>query len=420
MGHGVNEMTGKRILMLLENNPFPKDGRVRHEALALTAAGYQVAVICQRAGQQPWYEQYQGVHVYRYPAPPSGHGLIGYMAEYGYSLIAAFVLSLIVWLHRGFDVIHTHNPPDFFVIITRFYQCFGKRYIYDHHDLAPDMYQALYGDQAKAILYRILRFFEYWSLRRADHIIATNESYKQLEIERAQVPADRITVVRNGPNVNGFKTIAPNQALRAKGKTIIGYVGEMGYHDGIDYLLRALHHLIHDLGRTDFYCVLIGAGSAWESLQALTQTLKINEYVCFTGWLSNQEEEFWRYLASTDICVDPGPKNSYTDRSSTIKMTEYMAMGKPIVAFDLTEHRASAQAACLYARPNDELDFARKLVELMDDPARRTAMGAYGQQRVEAELTWRHSVPHLLRAYEKTLGPALYSRHRPREQQVSG
>lgn len=392
----------KRVLMLLENYPFPNDGRVRREALALTEAGYQVTVISQRKPPQLWYELYQGVHAYRYPAPPSLDGFAGYMVEYGYSMAAAFVLSLLVLLRHGFDVIHTHNPPDFFVAITMFYRLFGKKFIYDHHDLAPDMYLALYGDNGHRFIYHILRFFERLSLRQADHIIATNQSYKRLEMERGNISEAQITVVRNGPNLTRTRLVEPDAALQDKANTIIGYVGDMGRHDGVDYLLRALHHVVFDLGRTDFYCVIIGVGNAWADLKAQAVALELTPYVWFTGWVSDQD--LLRYLSTADICVDPDPKNSFTDRSTMIKMTEYMALGKPIVAFDLTEHRASAQEACLYARPNDELDFARKLVELMDAPCRRETMGQFGRRRVITELAWHHAIPNLLSAYEKVIG----------------
>ncbi len=385
--------------MLLENYPFPNDGRVRREALTLTQAGYQVAVISQKGEGHGWYEDFQGIHVYRYPSPPTAGGFLGYLAEYGFSLLSAFVLSLVVLVRHGFDVIHTHNPPDLFVIITMFYKLFGKKFIFDHHDLAPDMYQVLYGKDHSQLVYRALLFFERLSLRQADHVIATNESYMRTEMERGDVPAERITIVRNGPNLTRLRQVAADPTLRSKAKTIIGYVGDMGQHDGVDYLLRALHHLIFDLGRRDFYCVIIGVGNVWEELKAQADALQLNANVWFTGWVS--DEELLRYLCSTDICVDPDPKNSFTDRSSMIKMTEYMALSKPIVAFDLTEHRASAQDACLYAKPNEELDFARKLVELMDNPSLRKSMGELGRQRVDTKLAWSHMEQNLLSAYEK-------------------
>ncbi len=231
-------------------------------------------------------------------------------------------------------------------------------------------------------------------------MIATNESYRAVEMERGHIPADRITIVRNGPELNGRQMAEPDPGLRQKNKTIISYVGVMGYQDGVDYLLRALHHLVHDLGRTDVFCVLIGGhGSAQPSLKQLARQLRLDDYVWFTGWVS--DADLLRYIASADICVDPDPSNPFNDRCTMIKMLEYMAQGKPIVAFDLPEHRYTAEAAALYVRPNDELEFARAIAELMDDPARRLAMGALGRRRVETELAWQYSAPKLVQAYRR-------------------
>jgi glycosyltransferase involved in cell wall biosynthesis len=228
-------------------------------------------------------------------------------------------------------------------------------------------------------------------------VIATNESYMAVEVQRSQVPRERITIVRNGPNLDSLRKVDPDSGLRGKGKTIIGYVGVMGFQDGVDYLLRALRHLAYDLRRTDFFCVLIGNGDAWPGLRALSSELGIAEHVWFTGMLA--QTEFLPYLSAADICVEPGPSNPYNDRSTTIKMMEYMALTKPIVAFDLPEHRYTAREAARYVQPNDELAFARALAQLMDDPDRRAAMGAFGRHRVESALAWPHSVPPLLMAY---------------------
>lgn len=392
---------GKRVLMLLENNPYPHDGRVRREATALVQAGYQVSVISPRRQDQGWRDTIDGVHVYRYPAPPSKGGIVGYLLEYGYSMIGAFLLSLVVWARRGFDVIHAHNPPDTFALIAAPYKLLGKRFVFDHHDLSPEMYKALFKDGGNPFIYRVLVWMEKLSCKLADHVIATNESYKTMEMTRSQVPPEQISVVRNGPDLKRVRLVEPDYELRSRGKTIIGYVGIMGFQDGLDYLLRALNYLVNDLGRTDFLCVLIGTGDAWESLKAMTTELKLDDQVWFTGNIS--DTDLMRYLSSTDICVDPDPSNPFTDRCSMIKMTEYMALSKPIVAFDLPEHRVTAQEACLYAQANDELDFARKLAQLMDDPAQRASMGALGRHRVETALAWNYSVPHLLKAYRAVL-----------------
>ena len=390
--------------MLLENNPFPQDPRVRREARALVDAGYQVSVICPSAAGQPRREWVNGTEVYRYPPPPDGQGLSGYAREYGQSLVATFILSLVVLFRRGFDVVHAHNPPDTFVFVALFYKLLGKRFVFDHHDLAPEMYHARFPGKGNRFVHAALVCLEKLSCRVADHVIATNQSYKAVEMARGGVPAERITIVRNGPDPSRLQAVEPAPELRARAPIIIGYAGIIGYQDGVDYLLRALRHLVDDLGRTDFYCVIIGKGDARASLIELSRQLGLDEYVWFTGWVS--DEDFRRYLSTADICVVPDPSNPFTDRSTMIKVSEYMALKKPVVAFDLPEHRYTAQDAALYATPNDELELARAIQTLMDDPERRREMGERGRQRVESQLAWSHSVPNLLAAYRTLFAAA--------------
>ena len=396
----VHAPVGRRVLMLVENNSYPEDFRVRHEARALAEAGYQVTVISPARPGQRWRETIDGVRVYRYPAPRETSGVIGYLFEYGYSTVAMFILSLLAYLREGFDVIHAANPPDTLVLVAAAYKLLGKRFVYDHHDLVPELYDAIFRDRGHRLMHRALLMLEKLSLRYADHVIATNQSYKAMEMERGGVPAERITIVRNGPELKGRQVAEPDPGLRQKGRTIIGYLGVMGFQDGVDYLLRTLHHLVHDLGRTDVFCVLIGGlGGAQPSLKRLTTQLGLDDYVWFTGWVS--DTDLLRYIASADLCVDPDPSNPFNDRSTMSKMMEYMAQAKPIVAFDLPEHRFTAQAAAMYVRPNDELEFARALAQLMDDPARREAMGLFGHRRVNTELAWHYSAQNLVGAYRR-------------------
>ena len=390
-----------RILMLLENQPYPQDHRVRREATALAAAGYHVSIICPSSGGQSWRETVEHVRVYRFWAPSPVNSFLGYLWEYAYSTAAAFAMSLFVFLTEGFDVVHAHNPPETFVFIGAFYKLFGKRFVFDHHDLSPEMYLARFPEVGSRIVYYTLILLEKLTCIVADHVIATNESYRKIEIERGHVPEERITVVRNGVEVLRGRAIEPDAGLRKKASTIIGFVGVMGFQDGVDYLLRALHHLIHDLGRRDFYCVLMGDGDAWEGLKTLTQQLGLENYVWFTGQVHG--DQLFSYLSTADICVDPDPANPYNNRSTMIKMMEYMAFEKPIVAFDLPEHRVTAQQAAVYVTPNDELAFATALAQLMDDPARRKFMGAFGRHRIETKLAWRYSERNLLAAYQKVL-----------------
>jgi glycosyltransferase involved in cell wall biosynthesis/peptidoglycan/xylan/chitin deacetylase (PgdA/CDA1 family) len=387
---------GHRVLMLLENNPFPQDPRPRREARALMDAGYRVSIICPAEPRQPWRECVDGVNVYRYPAPPEPGGVLGYLWEYTYSIVATFILSLVVFFREGVDIIHAHNPPDTFVFVAALYKMVGKRFVFDHHDLSPEMYLARFQGRGNPVIYKALIWAEKLSCRMADLVIATNESYKAVEIERGKIPEQRIRIVRNGPDKKTSPYVS-DPRLRQSGKIMIGYFGVMGHQDGVDYLLRALHHLIYKVGRTDFCCVLVGDGDACDGLKALVEQLELSAHTQFVGWV--QASELPAYIASVDICVAPEPSNSYNDRSTMIKIMEYMSEGKPIVAFDLPEHRYSAQNAALYVEPNDELKFAEAIAELMNDPGRRKQMGAFGQERVEGELAWSYSVQHLIDAY---------------------
>jgi glycosyltransferase involved in cell wall biosynthesis len=397
----MKQFAGKRILMLLENRPYPQDVRVRREAVALTAAGYQVSVICPSDPGQASRELVNGVRVYRYAAPAPANGFLGYLWEYTYSMAASYWLSVQVLFHEGFDVVHAHNPPDTFVFIAAFYKLFGKRFIFDHHDLSPEMYQARFPDGGSRLVYYVLTLMEKLTCRFADHVIATNESYKRVEMERGRVPEARITVVRNGIELRPLRRLEPDRALREKGKAIIGYVGVMGFQDGVDYLLRALHSLLHDLGRSDFYCILIGDGDTWPRLKKLASDLALEEYVWLPGAIFG--DDLRRYLSAADICVVPDPSNSYNDRSTMVKMMEYMALEKPIVAFDLPENRFTAQQAAVYVPPNDERAFARALAQLMDDPNQRKALAAAGFHRIQQELAWDFSIANLLNAYRAVL-----------------
>jgi len=397
----MKKYASRRVLMLLENCPYCQDPRVMQEAKALTEAGYDVSVISPDCKRRPWRMRIGGVHVYQFPSPPEAQGLAGYLVEYGYALAMTFVISLFVFLRKGFDIVHTHNPPDLFVFIAMFYKLLGKRFVYDHHDLSPEMYAARSRAGGNRLVYRALVVFEKLCCRFADHVIATNQSYKRIEIERGGAREERITIVRNGPERLDLQPVASDESLRREGKTIITYVGVMGLQDGVDYLLRAIRHLVYDLGRREILCVLVGAGEVYDTLKEMTNELGIADYMLFTGWV--ERDRVAAYLNAADICVAPEPSNPYTDRSTMIKMMEYMTAAKPIVAFDLPEHRFTAQAAALYVPSNDELEFARALAQLIDAPERRRAMGIYGRERIETELAWQYSAQNLLAAYRTLL-----------------
>jgi glycosyltransferase involved in cell wall biosynthesis len=387
----------RRILILVENLPSPFDRRVWQEATALRDAGHTVSIICPTGrGCERKFESIDEIHIWRYDLPLEAEGAKGYAIEYSAALLWTFVLAWRVLFTRGFDVIHACNPPDLFFLIGGFFKLLGKKFLFDHHDINPELYEAKFG--RRDILHRLLLSLEYWSFRTADVSIATNESYRQIAIGRGKMQPDRVFVVRSGPCLERMKIVPPDESLKRGRRYLVGYVGVMGRQEGIEYLLQAVRHIVVYRGRTDVHFGLVGGGTSLEQLKTLAGELGIADYVTFTGRVS--DEEMLVMLNTADICVNPDVANDMNDKSTMNKVMEYMALGKPVVQFDLAEGRYSAQRASLYAARNDFVDLALKIIELLDDPERRARMGEFGRQRVEAELEWRHEVPKLLAAYE--------------------
>jgi glycosyltransferase involved in cell wall biosynthesis len=387
-----------KVLMLLGNAAYATDPRPKREAKSLQQAGYHISVICPRGLNRPFHQVLDGVHVYHFPTLYHGGGVFGYLMEYGYTFIAMFVLSLWVWLRRGVDIVHVHNPPDILFFIAIFFKLFGKKFVFDHHDLSPELYLSQFSRKPISFLYSLLIVIERWSCRLADRVLATNTSYREIEMTRAGIPASKIFIVRNNPDQE-MRLVAPDPELRRRTSPIIAYVGAMGRQDGVDYLLRALHHLVVGLNRSDFYCVLMGTGPAQKDLQDLTKVLGLEEHVWFVGWVGDRQK-LLSSLSAADICVQPDPSSPLNDASTMVKTMEYMALGKPVVAFDLPETRHTGGDTILYAQPNDEKDFADQLARLMDDAELRHRLGEQGCQRIAARFTWDHAVVNLLQAYE--------------------
>ena len=389
--------TGRRsVLILVENLPSPFDRRVWQEASALRDAGYDVSIVCPTGrGYERRFEIIDDVHIHRYRLPVEASGALGYALEYAAALSWSFMLSLRVAFTRGFDVIHACNPPDLFVFIGALFKPFGRKFLFDHHDLNPELYEAKFG--RRDWLYRLMLKLEYLTFRVADVSIATNESYRRVAIERGRMAPERVFVVRSGPSLERLGILPPDEKLRCGRRFLVGYVGVMGQQEGIHYLLEAARHIVFGLGRTDIHFGLVGGGTALQDMKALAVRLKVDQYVTFTGRVP--DADMLAMLNTADVCVNPDVANEMNDKSTMNKIMEYMALGKPIVQFDLTEGRYSAQQASLYALRNDPLDLGEKIVALLDDPERRARMGAFGRRRVENELEWRHEIPKLLAAY---------------------
>jgi glycosyltransferase involved in cell wall biosynthesis len=386
----------KRVLIIVENLPCPFDRRVWQEAKALVADGRQVCIICPKGkGFESSYEFLEGIHVYRHALPVEADSAIGYALEYSTSLLLEFWLALKIALTRGFDVIHGCNPPDTIFLVGRFFRLFGKRFLFDHHDINPELYEAKFGRRDK--WYRLLCRLERWTFSAADVSIATNESYKRIAIERGGMNPSRVFVVRSGADLSRVKSAPAQPELRRGKRYLVGYVGVIGKQEGLDLLLQSVAYLRNTVQRRDVQFAICGGGTELDALRSMARELDVEDCVEFFGRVS--DAQLWEVLSTADVCVNPDRANEMNDKSTMNKIMEYMALGKPIVQFDLTEGRVSAGDASLYAAPNDTVDLARKLAELLDDPARRDTMGAIGRARVERELAWHHQIPKLLQAY---------------------
>jgi glycosyltransferase involved in cell wall biosynthesis len=391
-----------RVLIIVENLPCPFDRRVWQEALALRAAGHEVSIICPKGrGYEKGYELLDGVRIYRHALPVEADSALGYGLEYALALLMEFGLALRIAVTRGFDVIHGCNPPDTIFLIARFFKLFGKRFIFDHHDINPELYEAKFG--RRDVWYRLLCRLERWTFATADVSIATNESYRRIAIERGGMDPANVFIVRSGADLSRVRLLPPRPELRRGRKYLVGYVGVIGKQEGLDLLLQAIAHLRTELRRDDVHFIIVGGGTELAALRELAQRLSLGDCVEFTGRIP--DAELWEIMSTADVCVNPDRANEMNDKSTMNKILEYMALGKPIVQFDLTEGRFSADESSAYARPNDVVDFARKLCELLDDPERRATMGAIGRSRVESGLAWHHQIPTLLKAYDTAMTP---------------
>ena len=390
------------MLVLVENESVPHDRRVADIARSLVEHGFTVSVICPADPGEPLTEDLSGVLVRRYLPRPSRGGALSQVAEYAVALVKTFGLMLSLWRKPGFDVVHACNPPDLFYLAVAPFRLLGTRFLFDQHDLAPELYSALYG-RDEGIVLAALRFTERASYRAADAVVTVNQSYKRLALSRGGVDEGRVFVVRNGPREGWPLPVAPDPALKRGRRFLVVYMGVMGHQDGVDVLLEAIAALVHGHGFDEATFALVGDGNAADSLRARATELGIGEWVHFTGWVRD-EAVLSAYLATADACVCPEPSSPLNDHSTFIKVMEYMAAGTPIVAFDLPETRVSAGDAALYAAPGDVECFAADIEAALTDTELATRMRECARERIAA-LRWERQVPALLAAYERALAP---------------
>ncbi|WP_082614540.1 glycosyltransferase family 4 protein [Mycobacterium sp. Root265] len=393
----------RHILILVENLSVPFDRRVWQEARALTDAGFKVTVICPvGTGQDTEQETViEDVRILRYPLRAATGGPSGYLSEYTLALFHTLRLAIKVRREGPVDIVHACNPPDLLFLIALALRPGGTRFVFDHHDLGPEMFLSRFPEGGR-ILYWLTRFVERLTFATADAVISTNESYRRIAIERGKVAAERVTVVRTAPDLSRFLQREPDDSLRRGKHYLLAYLGVMGPSDGVDYAVRAIAYLRDVVGRDDFHCIFMGAGDSHDEVAALSARLGLADIVEFPGRVSDEFAQ--RCLSTADVCLAPDPRNPLNDVSTMNKVVEYMAMARPIVSFDLVEARVSAADAAVYVEPNDELKFAQAIDALLDDPERRRRMGECGYRRVARELSWEVSRRALVRFYEQLLG----------------
>ena len=388
--------SGKRVLIIVENEPVPYDRRVWLEACALRDAGYRVSVVCPKGPGDPSFHELEGIRIWKYTPPPPTESHLSFAWEFAYCWARTLILVLRRAAGEGFDVIQACNPPDTYWALAAPFKLFGKRFVFDQHDLSPEVYASRF-DNPSPILFRMLLLLERATYKVADHVIATNESYRETAIVRGGVPPGRVTIVRNGPDPERFKRGSPVADWRRGKRYLCAYLGMMGPQDGVDLAVRAAA-TIQNAGRDDVQFVFMGGGDSFKAVVALADELGIAESVTFTGRVG--DATIIDVLSTADVGLCPDPLNPLNDLSTMMKTMEYMAFDLPVVAFDLKETKVSAGPAAVYVRPNDVEEYAQAILRLLDDQERRASMGRAGRQRVEATLAWNHQAPKYVAVYD--------------------
>jgi glycosyltransferase involved in cell wall biosynthesis len=390
----------RHVLFIVENNPVPFDRRVWHEACSARDFGYDVSVICPADRRSYDHRRLiDGIRIYRHPCPIEGLNRWAMVLEYLNAFFWEFLLAAGLFLKRPFSLIHGANPPDHVFLIALPFKLVGVKYVFDHHDLTPETYVAKYGE--KSIVYRILLWIERLSFKTANIVISTNESYKKVALERGGKSVGDVVVVRNGPDISMTPSALPRPELRGEFRHLIGYVGVIGKQDGIENLLSVADHIVNQKRRRDIKFAVVGTGPNLKNLIRDAQAMALDGYVHFYGFVP--EKLLLEILSASDICINPEFRNEFTDRSTMIKIMEYMALKKPIVQFRTTEGEFTAGDAAISIKNNDIVQFAEAILALLEDPARRARMGEIGRERIEGQLSWPIQAKKLRAVYDRIM-----------------
>jgi glycosyltransferase involved in cell wall biosynthesis len=391
-----------RALIIVQNLPVPFDRRVWLECKALTAERYDVTVVCPKGKGDPSYEVIDGVTLLKYRPYAPGGSALGFVVEYAYSFLATANLVLRARRRGKFEVLQACNPPDIFWPIARWFRRRdGSRFVFDHHDLCPELYDSRFPD-GKALPRRGLLALERATFRTADHVVSTNTSYAEIAMRRGDKAQADVTVVRTGPDPERLRRKDALPALRRGRQHLVAYIGVMGPQDGVDLAVRAAAHVVQDLDRKDVAFTFMGAGDSYDELVAMRDELGLQDYVELPGRVP--DHTVLDVLSTAAVGLSPDPKNPLNDVSTMNKTLEYMAFGLPVVAFDLKETRVSAGAAACYIESGDVAAYARAIVELLDDEDRREAMGKTGRLRIEDELGWPYQRDAYIGVYDALVG----------------
>ena len=400
---GPNDTRARpRVLIIVQNLPVPFDRRVWLECQALTAAGYDVTVVCPKGKDDPAHQVLDGVTLLKYRPYAPGGGALGFVVEYAYSFLATAKQVLRARRQGTFDVLQACNPPDIFWPIARWLRRLdGTRFVFDHHDLCPELYDSRFP-QASRLPRRGLLALEKATFRTADHVVATNASYAEIAVRRGgKSPAD-VTVVRTGHDHERLQRANRVPALRRGRWHLVAYIGVMGPQDGVDLAVRAAAHIVHDLGRDDVAFTFMGAGDSYDEIVALRDELGLRDYLELPGRVP--DDTVFDVLSTAAVGLSPDPKNPLNDVSTMNKTMEYMAFGLPVVAFDLKETRVSAGESASYVPSGDVAAYAAAIVQLLDDADRREEMGRAGRLRIEKELGWLHQRTAYVGVYDRLVG----------------